>query len=120
MHNCFYYGYEIAAKISARLSKISEQITWLDHAAKDENGDDIIYTICAEATKVFDTIEDLSGEIFVDWHKALDLYADKILDHLLKGRKPTIVQLISMAAHSIENTIPDTSEKREPLNPTTH
>ena len=111
-----YYGYEIAAKIAVHLSKDSEQVALIEHAIKDEHGDcsDIIASMSADATRVFDTIEDLSGELFVDWPKALDLYADEILKHLLKGWKPSIVELISMAARSIEKTLPeDTEEQRK-------
>ena len=121
--NNSYYGYEIAAKIATRLSKDPEQVALIKQVIKDEheNNADILTAVSADATRVFDTIEDLSGEQFVDWQKALELYANEILNHLLKGWKPSIIELISMAARSIECTIPEkTQEQRKQHSCSTH
>lgn len=106
MSNSLYYG-EIAAKISAHLYQNPEQIMQLDLLmnSEAENDGDSIWTVCADAARVFDTLEDLSGEHYVDWHKALNSYADELLEHLLSGDLPTIIDMISMASLSILGTV---------------
>lgn len=61
MSNSLYYG-EIAAKISAHLYQNPEQIMQLDLLmnSEAENDGDSIWTVCADAARVFDTLEDLS------------------------------------------------------------
>ena len=101
MRNTLYYG-EIAAKISAHLYQNPDHIIRIDESMKREQHSDTIWTICADAARVFDTIEDLSGEHFVDWHRALDYYAKEVMEALLRGHKPYIVDMVSMASHSIQ------------------
>ena len=115
MNNTLYYG-EIVAKISAHLFNHPEQIARFDLIvnAEYDDGATTIYTLCADAARVFDTIENLSEEQFIDWHKALDFYADELLDRLLIGRKPYMIDMISMAARSIENTLPNLSKHHKP------
>lgn len=105
MSNSLYYG-EIAAKISAHLYQNPDQIMEIDLVINqgDENSDQTLWTICAEAARVFDSIEDISEEHFIDWHKALNYYADELLDHLLQGETPNIIDMISMASESVQNT----------------
>ena len=68
---------------------------------------DSLWTICADAASVFDKIEDLASDYFVDWHLALQKYSDEILDLFLAGQKPTLPVLISIASKSMESTITD-------------
>ncbi len=105
MSNSLYYG-ELSAKIALGLGQSPDQIAQINNAINNEENirGTAIYRICADAARVFDAIEDLSGELFVDWHKAVDLYADELLDHLTKGEIPHIIDLVSMASASIQGT----------------
>ncbi len=104
MHNTLYYG-EIVAKISARLHQNPDHMVRITNMmSKEKNSNDSIWTLCADAAKVFDSIEDLSGEHFIDWHKAIDHYAQEVLDSLLIGGKLDIVDMVSMVARSIEDS----------------
>lgn len=102
MRNSLYYG-EIAARISAYLYKNPDHILQIDRSmSQHKESDDTIWTICADAARVFDTIEDLSDGHFIDWHKALDQYAEEVLDSLLIGQKPHIIDMVTMASRSIQ------------------
>lgn len=104
MQNTLYYG-EMVAKISARLHQNPDHIARINRMInKEKNINDSIWTVCADAAKVFDSIEDLSGEHFIDWHKAIDRYAQEVLDFLLIGRKLHVVDMVSMVARSIEDS----------------
>lgn len=103
--NTLYYG-EIVAKISGHLHMNPNNIRRIDVAMKKQKDhQDTIYTLCADAARIFDRLEDLSSDHFIDWHKASDIYAEKILDHLLCGNKPHIINLISIAVNSIEASL---------------
>ncbi len=103
MSNSLYYG-EIAAYISSKLVENPDNKTRIDHVMSNQSEGDTIWTLCAEAAKVFDKVEDLSGEHFVNWYKAVDVFSQEMLDYLLSGKKPTIVDMVSMTARSIENS----------------
>ncbi len=100
-----YYG-EIVAKISAHLHQNPDHIFRISQVMENQQCDtgDTAFTVCAEAARVFDQIEDLSSEHLIDWHLASDHYANQLLDHLLSGNKPHIVDMVSMVARSIEQT----------------
>lgn len=103
MNNSLYYG-EIAAMISGKLHQNPDHLTRISNTINhSENSTDSIWTICADAAKVFDKIEDLSGEHYIDWHNALENYSCYMLDFLLSGRKPNVVDMISMTTLSIES-----------------
>ena len=103
MSTTAYYG-EIVAKISARLNQNPDHVSRISQVMANYQNDtgETIWTICAEAGRVFDQIEDLSSEHIVDWHQASDHYAGQVLDHLLSGNKPHIIDMVSMVARSIE------------------
>ncbi len=103
MNNTLYYG-EIAAKISGKLHQNPDHLPRITYTINQvENNTDSIWTLCADAAKVFDKIEDLSGEHYIDWHNALENYSVFMLDYLLSGRKPNVVDMISMTTLSIES-----------------
>jgi len=105
MSNSLYYG-EIVAKISYHLYQNPDHKANISHLmSKESDTEDSIWTLCADAARVFDAIEDLSDEHFIDWHAALDHFADEILNHLLLEKVPHIIDLVSMACRSIENTM---------------
>lgn len=96
-----YYG-EIAALMAARLFQNPDHAKHIEHSMNElEKDGDTIWSMIATAARVFDTIEDLSGELFVDWHKALQHYSDAMLDHLLNGQKPGTIDMVAMASRSI-------------------
>lgn len=102
MENTLYYG-EIVAKISSKLHQNPAHIKRIEYVmGKGQQPQDTVYTLCADAAKVFDSIENLSSDYYVDWHKASDIYAKKMLDCLLSGKKPNVLDMVSMTAHSIE------------------
>ncbi|MAE86202.1 MAG: hypothetical protein CMB80_25940 [Flammeovirgaceae bacterium] len=102
MSNSLYYG-EIAAKLSAHLFQNPDQVVQLDLIMNEEEKGDTVWSICADAARVFDSLEDLSGEHFIDWHKALELYADEMLDFIMQGNIPNILDLMTMAVRCIQS-----------------
>ena len=106
MSSTLYYG-EIVAIISTRLCRNNNHFERIMHImdTANDNADDTISTVCADAGMVFDKIEDISGEHFIDWHRALDIYSGKILDHFLSGHKPNTIDLLSMAVTSIQTAL---------------
>ena len=97
-----YYG-EIVAKISGQLFSIKEdEIPKMSQ--RDATMEEIICGVSADAARVFDTFEDLSGEHFIDWHKALEDYAKSLRDFINTGTVPTMADLITLAAYSLDQT----------------
>ena len=102
MSNTLYCS-EISAQISAYLHKNPDHVERIAHVMqRSHDPHENVITLCAEAARVLDTIEDLSGEHFIDWHEVYDHYANAVLDHLLMVRVPTIADLILMAAQSLQ------------------
>lgn len=100
-----YYG-EIVAKITAHLYQNPDHRKRIIQVMKEgAHGDDSLWTICADAARVFDKTEDLASDFFIDWHLALEKYSAEILDHFLIGQKPTIPNMLLMASRSLESTI---------------
>ncbi|MFY0601643.1 MAG: hypothetical protein JXR03_18360 [Cyclobacteriaceae bacterium] len=97
-----YYGYygEVVARISGVLHYNSSE----DELSNIFNDGDTVFTFSAEAARIFNTLEDLSGEMNVDWLKALERYSCKLLSALINKQKPNVVDMISMAACSMENS----------------
>ncbi|WP_421896359.1 hypothetical protein [Marinoscillum sp.] len=104
MNDTLYYG-EMVAKISARLHQNPDHAIRIARTLNATNDpENSVWTLCADAARVFDKIEDLGCEYFIDWLKAIDHYASKILDLLLSGYKPNTLDMVSMAAQSIEKS----------------
>ncbi|KOF04159.1 hypothetical protein OB69_04045 [Roseivirga seohaensis subsp. aquiponti] len=105
--NTLYYG-QIVARIAGRLYSInhhSNDNSWLnDHGMSME---DVICDVCADAGRVFDCLEDLSGEHFIDWSQALDHYSRTLLKSMTDGRIPCMADMISMAANSMDHSRAD-------------
>lgn len=103
MRNSLYYG-EIAARISAYLYQNPDHILQIDRTLSQDNQcEDTIWTISANAARVFDLLEDMAEDQSVDWLNALDQYSEEVLDFLLVDSKPTSIDLISMAVRSIQS-----------------
>ncbi|WP_422355323.1 hypothetical protein [Roseivirga pacifica] len=106
MNNTLYYG-EMVARISGFIHHDPVTLSRLENKLRmsgempDKNN---VWTICANAAQVFDKIEDLSGEHYIDWHKALDIYSDKLRDVLLNGTAPSLADLIALASSSIQES----------------
>lgn len=99
--NSYYYG-EIAAKISGHLFSNPDHITQLEKIMKDtSNDDESLWSLCADAARVFDTLENLAGDFFLDWPAALEHYAEGLLNLLLIGQKPNMLDMIYMANRSL-------------------
>ncbi|WP_268123923.1 hypothetical protein [Roseivirga pacifica] len=104
MTNTMYFG-ELVAKISGYMHHDPCIVKMLHQNLKNSQGNhakDELWTICSDAAMVFDKIEDLSGEHFVDWHKALDTYIQKLLNFLLKGTIPAMTDFVALVSNSIE------------------
>lgn len=101
MSNYLYYG-EIAARISAKLYVNFDEVTTLHDVVSDpDNPDGNLCILCADAARVFSQIEDLCSDHFIDWPAALDEFTELLRDHLLSGVKPTIPDMVTIAAQSI-------------------
>ena len=68
---------------------------------RDNENEDKVHTLCADAARVFDALEDLAADHFIDWNETLDVFADKVLDYLLAGKVPQIIDLIYIASNCI-------------------
>ena len=68
---------------------------------RDNENEDKVHTLCADAANVFDSLEDLAVDHFIDWNETLDVFADKVLDYLLAGKVPQIIDLIYIASNCI-------------------
>ena len=102
MTGTLYYG-EIVACIAGQLHQNPEHMLRINYTlSQDNEPGDTIWTLCADAGRVFDRIEDLSGEMYINWHEALDIYAGELLDCLLGGRRPHIIDMVTLTARSIE------------------
>ena len=102
MRNSLYYG-EIAARISAYLYQNPHHILQIDRTiSRDHDTEETLWTISANAARVFDILEDTADDQGIDWLKALDQYSEEVLDYLLLDSKPKTIDLISMAVRSIE------------------
>lgn len=102
MSNTMYYG-EIVAQIAGRLYSINEHANDNNLPMKqDMSMEDMICDISADAGRIFDTLEDLSGEHFIDWRKALVHYSDALRSFILAGRIPGLADMISMAAKAMD------------------
>ena len=103
-NNTLYYG-EIVARIAGRLYSITQHANDNNLSIKqDISIEDMICDISADAGRVFDTFEDLSGEHFIDWHKALEYYSDALRSFVLGGRMPCMADMILMAASSMDQS----------------
>jgi len=98
--NTYYYG-EIVAKLAGRVFPVLKQKTDLSFS-ENENAQDAICSLCADAGRVWNTFEDLSGEHFIDWQKALDEYSDQLRNFILKGQLPSMADLMSMSVRSMD------------------
>lgn len=94
-----YYG-EIVARISGQLFLLRAE-DFQNLGKKDETLEDLICDISATAARVFDTIEDLSGEHFIDWQGALEDFAISLRHFVKDGKMPTMVDYISLTALSL-------------------
>lgn len=103
MRNSLYYG-EIAARISAYLYQNPQQLLHIDRLiGQQEDTQETLWTISANAAHVFDVMEDMASDHCIDWMKALDLYSEEVLEFLLLDSKPSTIDLFSMAVRSIES-----------------
>jgi len=101
-NNTLYYG-EIVARIAGRLYSIDEHANDNNLPFRqDISMEDMICDISADAGRIFDCLEDLSGEHFIDWRKALEYYSDALRSFILAGRMPCMADMISMAAKSMD------------------
>lgn len=105
MRTPLYYG-ELCAMISHQVTQISND-PWEVHKVFQENGEDngCFYSLCADAAKIFDEIENTCDEHFLDILKAVEFYALALRKHLLKGKIPWPLELYKMAISSIEKTL---------------
>lgn len=104
MNNTLYYG-EIAALIAGKFHQNPDHLIRISNIIGQTNKIDSIWTLCADAASVFDKIEDLSDDYFINSHRAVEAYSQEIIDFLLLGKKPNVIDMVSIAARSIKNTI---------------
>lgn len=102
-NNTLYYG-EIVARIAGRLYSLNHANDNPIPSQKDISMEDMICDVSADAGRIFDSLEDLSGEHFIDWKKALEHYSDALRSFILNGRKPMMADMISMAAKAMDIT----------------
>lgn len=107
--NIYYYG-EIVARIAGKLYRFPNHEQW-PSIIQDSNlsADDLICELSADAGRIFDMIEDISGEMSIDWAGALDHYSQSLHSFLSNERMPTQADMIYMAAKSMNISRPGCS-----------
>lgn len=102
MHNTYFYG-EKVAKISAQLHQNPAHRLRIEHALKlDKSNPESLWGLCADAARVFDTIEDLASDLNVNWSEIFHGYSIDVLSILLSGEKPNMADLICLASQNID------------------
>lgn len=112
--NTTYYG-EIVAEIAINLSPIINCANDNKLPKTDLSAKEMIRDICADAARIFYNLEDLSGEHFIDWTKALCHYCKALHSFILDGRMPAMADMISMVANSMDATRADRVEQAKAL-----
>ena len=102
--NKYYYG-EIVAKIAAKLFPCVKSKDQLSVSLNEnDNLEDALCGLCADAGRIWDSFEDLSGEHFIDWKTALDEFSNRLSTFIVQGRVPSMADMMSMAVNSMEQT----------------
>ncbi|OIQ19311.1 MAG: hypothetical protein BM557_06295 [Flavobacterium sp. MedPE-SWcel] len=102
MHKPIYYA-EIRNKIVTEMLNNAELLALLEKdtalVCKEEN----MYTLCSEAARIFETIQQLSKtDNLIPVSRAVSVYTDTLLQQLLRGEKPLLIDLIVMASQTIQ------------------
>jgi len=103
MRNHINYG-EIVATISAKLNRNPDHIMQIMQTLDEHKSTCYIWTICADAGEVFNAIDEIIEDLDINWHNALDQYADGIKECFLLGTVPTKLDMLNLATRSMENT----------------
>ena len=102
MHQSLYYG-EIAAHITDRLYQYPDRIMQIDRSLNlSDNPDETLFTLVGQSAHIFATVQDLFDDEPLNWMKAVELYADNILESLLIGNKPQTINFLQMVTQSIQ------------------
>lgn len=100
-----YYG-EIVAHISSSLAKCTSSEAFLTTLIEQEKGDTYtLHSLCADAGRIFEMVEDLCDDYFLDWPSILDQYTLYIKESLLSKKVPEPIDLYLFTAQSIEETV---------------
>ncbi|MEM9298124.1 MAG: hypothetical protein AAGA64_07015 [Bacteroidota bacterium] len=97
-----YYG-EIAAKISAQLYS-NECISDLDEDIRYSHDDEHLFDICSNSAKAFSAMQDLAGDVDIQWRDALDEYTSDIMEQLQTNDNLDIIDMVKIASNSVQNT----------------
>ena len=97
-----YYA-EIRNKIATKILSNPEILAVIETSDALECNPENIYIMCSEAARIFESIQRLSetGNI-VPFSRAVHVYSDTLLQQLLRGEKPLIIDLIVMASQTIQ------------------
>ncbi|MEQ9230484.1 MAG: hypothetical protein RIF46_07350 [Cyclobacteriaceae bacterium] len=109
-----YYG-EIVARIAGRLYSLNHANDNHLPEYQDMSMEDMICEVSADAGRIFDSLEELSGDHFIDWRKALEHYSDALRSFILDGRMPSMADMISMAARAMDISRAERLEKAKQL-----
>jgi hypothetical protein len=101
MKDHVFYG-EIVTKIISDLFESPDKISEINQNIVFDNDNDNIYTVCSEAARIFDVIVNLSQPCSINIYKAIDNYTSKLLQQLCHDKKPMVIDLIVMAAETIQ------------------
>ena len=104
MSNNPFYG-EIVANISSHLIKNPEILNELELLCErnQETDGSSVWTVCAHAAHIFEALQDLIDDQYMDWQIALDHYADELLDYMLMGKIPRTTDMLSMLSRCIQH-----------------
>ena len=101
MHQNLYYG-EIAAHITDHLYQYPDRIMQIDRVlGASHYPEDTLHALIGNAAHIFATIQDLFDQETVNWSQALQIYSNDLVDFLLIGDKPRLIDMVDMVSKSI-------------------
>lgn len=97
-----YYA-EIRNKIATEILSNPEILEVIETSDALECNQENIYIMCSEAARIFESIQQLSKtDNLIPVSRAVSVYTDTLLQQLLRGEKPLLIDLIVMASQTIQ------------------
>jgi hypothetical protein len=97
-----YYA-EIRNKVATKMLHNPEILEAIENNDAFLCKDECVFILCSEASRIFSTVQDLSDtENISQASLAIHSYADALIEQLLRGEKPLIIDLIVMASQTLQ------------------
>ena len=102
MSKHIYYA-EIRNKVATEMLHNPEVLAAIENNDAFVCKEECVYILCSEASRIFSAIQDLSGtENISQASCAIHSYANALIEQLLRGEKPVLIDLIVMASQTLQ------------------